>query len=289
VALAAPEAIQPLLVSGLPDAVHEPLPRGTGDGDSSAGVDGYLDGHAARALLRALRGGSLQRASALLLGPGISTQHGAPAFVRTLLAGLDEAAADGDLGACVIDADALTALAALPGWSERLALPRVLTPHPAEMARLVRRTTAEVQSTRLATALDVAQETRSVVVLKGACTIVAAPDGRARISDQANAMLATAGTGDVLAGLIAGLLAQGMEPFEAAAAAVYVHGDCGRRVAETHGTAAGLAQDLLRVLPEVRGLLEGRASTSGGIGLPPGLEAGPPMGAGGPPAGGGLW
>ncbi len=298
VAIAAPEAIQPLLLSGLPDAVHEPLPRGETPGeawgdaasDALGGADGYLDGHAARALLRALRGDSLRRASALLLGPGISTQHGAPAFVRTLLAGLDEAAADGALEACVIDADALTALAALPGWAERLALPRVLTPHPGEMARLTRRPAAEVQSTRLATALELARETASVVVLKGACTIVAAPDGRARLSDQANPMLATAGTGDVLAGLIAGLLAQGMQPFEAAAAGVYIHGDCARRVAETHGTAAGLAQDLLRTLPEVRGLLEGRAvASSGGIGLPPGLEAGPPMAGGGPPAGGGLW
>jgi hydroxyethylthiazole kinase-like uncharacterized protein yjeF len=293
VAIAAPEAIQPLLVGGLPDAVHEPLPRGEAAADVAAGevasADGYLDGHAARVLLRALRGGSLRRASALLVGPGISTEHGAPAFVRTLLAGLDEAAADGELGACVIDADALTAVAALPGWAERLALPRVLTPHPGEIARLTRRSTAEVQSTRLATAIEVARETASVVVLKGACTIVAAPDGRAQISDQANPMLATAGTGDVLAGLIAGLLAQGMEPFEAAAVAVYIHGDCARRVAETHGTAAGLAQDLLRTLPEVRGLLEGRTSPGGGIGLPPGLEAGPPMRSDTPPRGGGLW
>lgn len=289
VAIAAPEALQTLLVSDLPDAVHEPLALGDA---GSAG--GELDGHAARSLLRSLRAGSLRRTRALLVGPGISTGRGAATFVRTLLAGLDGAAADGTLAGCVIDADALSVLSMLPGWAERLSLPRVLTPHPGEMARLTRRPVADVQSRRLETALDVARDTASIVVLKGACTVIAAPDGRARISDQANPMLATAGTGDVLAGLVAGLLAQGMEPFDAAAAAVYMHGDCGRRVAETHGTAAGLAQDLLRQLPEVRGLLEGRARAAGaGIGIAPGLVAGPGAGdfggAGAPPAGGSLW
>jgi hypothetical protein len=120
------------------------------------------------------------------------------------------------------------------------------------------------------------------VVLKGACTIVAAPDGRARISPVANAMLAHAGTGDVLAGLIGGLLAQGLDPFDAASAAVWVHAEAGRAVAEAYGTAAGIAQDLLRALPEARKLLEEPAFSASGalpFGLPPGPGAG--MGAGG--------
>ncbi len=95
-----------------------------------------------------------------------------------------------------------------------------------------------------------------MVILKGAGTIVASPDGRARISPAANAMLAHGGTGDVLAGLIGGLLAQGMEPFDAASAAVWTHAEAGRLVAEAYGTAAGIAQDLLRALPDARRVLE---------------------------------
>ena len=243
VALAAPEAIQQLLVYGLPDVVHEPLPS----------TDGALDGDAARALLRALHESA---GEALLVGPGLSLTDATQEFVRTLLAGVD--AVEG-LRAVVLDADALNVLATAPGWHDGLSLPRVLTPHPGEMARLAGNTVAEVQSNRLQTALAYARQTGSIVVLKGACTVVAAPDGRASISPAANAMLATAGTGDVLAGLIAGLIAQGVEPFEASSAAVYMHAQCGDQVATAYGTAAGLAQDLLRALPEARKLLEDNA------------------------------
>ena len=86
--------------------------------------------------------------------------------------------------------------------------------------------------------------------------MIAAPDGHARLSETANSMLATAGTGDVLAGLLVGLLAQGLEPYDAASVAVYIHSDAARRVRETHGSAAGIAQDLLVTLPESRRLFE---------------------------------
>ena len=239
VVLAAPETVQPLLVYGLPDAVHQPLPD----------TDGALNGAAAPALLSALPG-----VEALLVGPGLSLTATTEEFVRLLLSGLD--GVEG-LGAAVFDADALNALAKMPGWHQRLSLPRVLTPHPGEMARLTGSTTDEVQSNRLLHAVEYASETGSVVVLKGACTVVAAPDGRARISGVANAMLATAGTGDVLAGLIGGLLAQGLEPFDAASAAVYLHAATGEEVARGYGAAAALAQDLLRALPEIRRPLDG--------------------------------
>ncbi|MPZ99786.1 MAG: NAD(P)H-hydrate dehydratase [Dehalococcoidia bacterium] len=240
VTIAAPEAVQPLLVHGLPDATHEPLPS----------TDGALDADAARELVRALRQG---RPRALLVGPGLTASEPARAFVQHLLAGLDQV--DG-LEGLVLDADALNLLAEEPGWHSRLAVPRVLTPHPGEMSRLMRRTVDEVQANRLGTALAYAQATDSVVVLKGAGTVVASPDGRARISAAANAMLAHGGTGDVLAGLIAGLIAQGMTAFDAASAAVYLHAETGRLVAEAYGTAGGIASDLLRALPESRKLLE---------------------------------
>lgn len=236
VTLAAPESIQPLLTA-LPDITHEPLPD----------TDGALDADSARALLRALSG---SKARALLVGPGIGTSDGTRAFVQHLLAGLD-GIAEG-LNAAVLDADALNLLVGEAEWWTRLALPRVLTPHPGEMARLTGLTVSRVQAARLDTALEYAARTGSVVVLKGAGTIVAAPDGRARISEVATSALAHAGTGDVLAGLIAGLIAQGLDPFDAATAAVYLHAETARQVAEVYGDASTLASDLLRVLPEVR-------------------------------------
>ncbi|MSQ42389.1 MAG: NAD(P)H-hydrate dehydratase [Dehalococcoidia bacterium] len=239
VVLAAPRSIQPLLVHGLPDVVHEPLPD----------ADGALDAAGARAMLRALPG-----ADALLVGPGLSLVPAVERFVDTLLAGLDAVAG---LRAAVLDADALTVLSRRGGWHERLALARVLTPHPGEMARLTGSTVERVQADRLGVATGFARESGSVVVLKGAGTIVAAPDGRARLSGAANAMLATAGTGDVLAGLIVGLIAQGLDPYDAATAAVYLHAEAGVRVGEALGAASGLAQDLFQALPQVRRALDG--------------------------------
>jgi len=273
VELASPEVIQPLLVHGLPDVIHEPLPS----------TDGAVDSDAARALLRALSAG---RSDVLLVGPGLSLTPETETFTRNLVSGLD---AIGGPSAVVFDADALNALANEPEWWTRLELPRVLTPHPGEMARLTGSSVEDVQASRLESAAAYAKRSNSVVVLKGACTVIAAPDGSARLSEAANAMLATAGTGDVLAGLIAGLIAQGLEPFDAASVAVYIHADAGRRVAETHGTAAGLAQDLLVALPEARRLMEAGASTSGlpdfgGIGG--GLGAGLGGMDGGMPGGG---
>ncbi|RLT44078.1 MAG: NAD(P)H-hydrate epimerase [Chloroflexi bacterium] len=159
VTLAAPEAIQPLLAS-FADATHEPMPS----------TEGTLDADAAPALLRAFDGG---RARALLVGPGLDLTPATEAFVTHLIAGL---------GAVVLDADALNVLAHIPAWYERLALPRILTPHPAEMARLAGTDVDRVQAARLDTALAYAARSGSVVVLKGACTIVAHPATAARAS-----------------------------------------------------------------------------------------------------------
>jgi len=235
VTLAAPEAIQPLLTA-LSDATHEPLPS----------TGGTLDAEAARALLRALRDG---RARALLVGPGLDLTADTEAFVTHLLAGLDQVEG---LAGVVLDADALNALAKRPGWYEGLALPRILTPHPAEMGRLAGTDSQRVQAARLETACRYAKQSGSIVVLKGACTIVAHPDGRARLSEVATSALAHAGSGDVLAGLIAGFLAQGLDPFDAASAGVAVHAECGRQAAASIGAASTLASDLLRLLPAAR-------------------------------------
>ena len=239
VTLAAPASIQPLLV-GLPDPTHEPLPS----------TEGHLDAEGARALLRALHGAN---ARALLVGPGLGLTDATRSFVQHLLAGID--AIEG-LEALVLDADALNVLAEEAAWWDRTPIPRVLTPHPGEMSRLTGLSVVDVQARRLNIALEYAERTQSVVVLKGAGTVIAAPDGRARISDVANSALAHGGTGDVLAGLIVGLLAQGMTPFDAASAAVWVHAEAARQVSEVYGAPSTLASDLLKALPEARKLLE---------------------------------
>jgi NAD(P)H-hydrate epimerase len=153
----------------------------------------------------------------------------------------------------VLDADALNALAenrqALSQVAQRGS--RVLTPHPGEMARLAGRRTAEVQADRRGLAVAAAREWGAVVVLKGSHTVVAAPDGRLSEDPHEVPALATGGTGDVLAGVIAGLVAQGSEPFEAAVTGVYVHAEAGRRIAGRLGDSGLLASDLLLEVPLV--------------------------------------
>jgi ADP-dependent NAD(P)H-hydrate dehydratase / NAD(P)H-hydrate epimerase len=149
----------------------------------------------------------------------------------------------------VLDADGLNALAGIPEWWRRFTDDAVLTPHAGEMARLLGKTIAEVQSNRLEIARESAAAWHKTVVLKGAYTVIAAADGRVDVSPFANAGLASAGTGDVLAGAVAGLAAQGLPLFEAASCAVYIHALAGEIVKDKMGDAGMLAGDLLPVLP----------------------------------------
>ena len=169
-----------------------------------------------------------ERADAFVIGPGIPTGPGMRAVVRELAARLPLP--------MVMDADALNALgtdapAALVGAPAA----RVLTPHPGEMARLLGISISDVQGDRLGHARRLAAAARAIVVLKGARTIIAAPDGAAFISPFACAALATAGSGDVLSGLIGAMLARGLAPGAAAEVGVYVHGAAGATVAARTG------------------------------------------------------
>ena len=130
-----------------------------------------------------------------------------------------------------------------------------MTPHPGEMGRLLGRPTSEVQAERHEWAMAAAQEWGAVVVLKGSHTVVAAPDGSLSEDPHEVPALATGGTGDVLAGVIAGLIAQGLEPFEASVTGVYVHAEAGRRIAGRLGDSGLLASDLLLEVPLVMQLL----------------------------------
>ncbi len=183
---------------------------------------------------------------ALLVGCGLGAQPASNALVSGLL--LDNPDLPPSL---VIDADGLNILAGISEWWRRLSRPAVVTPHPGEMARLLNTTIPAVQQDRIATATSAAQSWGCVVVLKGAHTVIAAPDGQSLVSPFANPALATAGTGDVLAGALAGLLAQGASPFNAAGAAVYAHGLAGERFFQNHGNAGLLASELASLLPDV--------------------------------------
>ena len=182
-----------------------------------------------------------KRLNAVVLGPGLGVGAATRDLVLTAL--------DGER-AVVLDADALTSFADEPAALFAHATARrpvVLTPHQGEFARLFKNV---VQGSENASKIDLARAAAkasgATVLLKGADTVIAAPDGRAAICENAPAWLATAGSGDVLAGMIAGLLAQGMPPFEAACAGAWLHGEAGNEA------GPGLiAEDLPEALPQV--------------------------------------
>ncbi|GMA51141.1 bifunctional NAD(P)H-hydrate repair enzyme Nnr [Alicyclobacillus contaminans] len=168
--------------------------------------------------------------TSLVVGPGLGAD--APAWMTVV---------EHHAGPGVLDADALPwSVTGLRTWSQW-----VLTPHPKECARLLGWDTAQVQENRLQAARQCAQVTGAVVVLKGYRSIVAAADGRLRVIPTGDASLATAGTGDVLAGMIGGLLAQGATPFDAACAGAYVHGVAGELAGERLGQASVMASDVV--------------------------------------------
>jgi len=190
---------------------------------------------------------------ALLAGCGLGQHRSTTAFVNKLLAGLPSPPPR-----LVLDADALNILSAQPGWWKGLPFEAVLTPHPGEMARLSGLEIKEIQKDRTGVSRRLASEWRQVLVLKGAHTVVAAPDGQCRVSPSANAGLASAGTGDVLAGVIAGLLGQGLKHFDAAALGVFLHALAGEMARDDMGDAGMLASDLLPLLPRaIKKLKEG--------------------------------
>ena len=155
----------------------------------------------------------------------------------------------------VIDADGLNALAESQRIKGKLGKARVLTPHPGELGRLTGKTAEAINADRHAAARKAAKEWGAVVVLKGAHTVVAHPDGRISEDPHEVPALATGGTGDVLSGIIGGLIAQGSEPFTAAITGVYIHAAAGRRISERLGDSGLLASDLLPEIPLVMTVL----------------------------------
>jgi NAD(P)H-hydrate epimerase len=239
VTLAAPRSVTEIVASRLAEATYVPLV------ESEPGApDPEVAG---RQIIQAC-----ERVTAMLIGPGLGQTPYIGPMLRRMLAG---PLPDIPL---IFDADGLNALARVRMWWEQLRRPAAITPHPGEMARLMETTVEAVQDDRLGTARAGAEKFGCVVILKGACTIVAHPDGRARISPWANAALATGGTGDVLAGVVVSLLAQGVAPFDAATLAVYAHGLAGHMASGRTGVASLVAGDVLAELPEAVRRLEAR-------------------------------
>ena len=230
VTLASPKGVYPNLASKLTEVIHLPLPEDD---------DGRFHPEAADLVKEQLR-----HYTSMVVGCGFGRSAGLASFIKKLL--LEEAQPPVPV---VIDADGLNNLSTIDGWWKDLTSPAVLTPHPGEMSTLSGVTTADVQARRIGTVVEWSARWGHVLTLKGAFTAIAGPEGRCKVSPFANPGLASGGTGDVLSGVIGGLLAQGLSPEDAACCGVYLHGAAGEVVRQQMGDRGTLAGDLLKALP----------------------------------------
>jgi hydroxyethylthiazole kinase-like uncharacterized protein yjeF len=252
VTAAVPEPILQIVHLGSIESMVLPLPTGSagpprdhGAGDAGGGHGaGDAGGHGGGALAAAAVERVLEAAagkSALAVGPGLGQDPGTVAAIRRLAA-----AAELPL---VLDADGINAFAGRPEELAARRAPTVLTPHPGELGRLLGISTAEVQADRPAAARRAAAVTSAIVVLKGSLTLIAAPRGGLYVNPTGNPGMASGGTGDVLTGILGGLLAQRLEPLDAACLAVYLHGLAGDlALARLRGPSLA-AEDLIASLP----------------------------------------
>ena len=228
VTLAVPESLHHILEVKTTEAMTTPLP------DS---VSGHLANSAFPAIQKLLANKSV-----VALGPGIGLRPGTIALVHTLIESIEQP--------MVIDADGLNALAEDVNLLKRKKTSTmVLTPHPAEMARLLGTSIPDVDAIRISVAQEFATNYGVYLVLKGARTIIASPDGPAAINGSGNPGLASGGTGDVLAGIITSLVGQGYQPWNACCLGVFLHGTAADLVAEKKGEIGITASDIIEALP----------------------------------------
>lgn len=257
VSMAVPSPLHAALAGHFPEAIWVLLPHELGiiAANAESVVRENLDG-----------------ISSVLIGPGIGQEGTTKEFLGCLLnfqkapigtrmgfidPGKGKPKNNFQIPALVIDADGLKLIAQFDEWFKAIPDSTVLTPHPGEMAILTGLSKDEIQAARLANAERFAKEWGHIIVLKGAVTVIASPDGKTGVVPIATPALARAGTGDVLAGMIAGLLAQGVDPFLAACASVWLHAQAGLASAERLGTTASvLAGDVLDEIPGVISKLE---------------------------------
>ena len=255
VTLAVPAPLHGVLAGHFPEATWVLLPS----------EQGVISRDAAEVLMK-----NWERATALLIGPGFGKEDTTREFIANILSGPtgrkkaagrigfvqvqadDQQEKAGATPALVVDADGLRLMSKIKDWQKLLPGPAILTPHPGEMSALTGLSVDEIQGNRQAIASRYAKEWGHVIVLKGAFTVVAAPDQRVVIIPVASPALARAGTGDVLAGIIVGLRAQGVEPFDAAVAGAWIHAQAGLYAADDLGAAASvLAGDVLDSISDV--------------------------------------
>lgn len=228
VTVAAPSSVNDVLESKLLEVMTLPLPETKARTLTRSGLDRLLT--------------FMHSRTAIAVGPGLSTHPETVELVQCLMKHIDRPT--------VLDADALNALAGRASLLTECKIPPIITPHPGEMARLeVGATSQSVNVDRIGTARRFSRERGVIVVLKGARTVIARPDGLLAVCPTGNPGMATAGTGDVLTGMMAGLLAQGIPAWEVACAATYLHGLAGDLAAEKLGEAGMIAGDLLAHIP----------------------------------------
>ncbi len=226
--LAFPDGIGDIVGSDVVEAIKTPLPQTESEALSPAGLETLLEASG--------------NAAAIAIGPGIGTDRRTQKLELGFLAEVDKP--------IVIDADGINNLAGKLALLSRAKTPMVLTPHPGEFARLTGLKPAAINADRVGVSRRFATERKVVLVLKGASTVVAAPDGRVFNNPTGNSGLASGGTGDVLTGLITGLMAQGMSPLDAACAGVFLHGLAADIAAQSLTEYCLAAGDLPDFLPQ---------------------------------------
>jgi NAD(P)H-hydrate epimerase len=239
VTIACPESTLAVLAASRSELMTAPVPEAAGGCFGRAAEKPVLELAAAR--------------DVVALGPGVGRGEETRHFVRNVTRAL--------AGPLVLDADGLVAFEGALSELRARGAPTILTPHPGEAALLLGSTPAEVNRDRLAAARRLAAETGALVALKGAATVVAAPDGFVAVNPTGGPALASGGTGDVLTGVIAGLLAQGLAPRDAAVLGVFVHGAAADRLAELRGAVGVLAGEVAGALPDA---LRALGDNSGG-------------------------
>lgn len=258
VRMAVPQAIYPMLATQLPEAVWLLLPHDMGVINTAA-LDVFFD--------------EMGEVDALLVGPGLGREIETAEFMRGLLRA-DHQSKKGRMGflsnsgeatakpdrmlptSLVIDADGLNLLSEIEEWWKLLPEGTVLTPHAGEMAHLSGLDRDTILADRIGVVSQKAGEWGCVVILKGAFTAIGAPDGRVAVIPVATDALSTAGTGDVLAGCVVGLMAQGAAPFDAAVAGAYIHGTAGLLAGKERPTRSVVASDVLAAIPEALARIE---------------------------------
>jgi NAD(P)H-hydrate epimerase len=214
-----------VIAAACSELMTEPLPQ------TKSGHIGY----AAKAVIEEL----LKNKTVLAIGPGLGTEEETVALVRDLYRSVDVP--------MIVDADALNALAGSDLKTHKV---RIMTPHPGEMGRLIGKSAKEVQHTRLSSAETLAKESGAAIVLKGDRTVIAFAGGETWVNPTGSPAMATGGTGDVLTGMISGLIAQHADDWPRAVAdAVWLHGRSGELGAQAMGEQCMVATDLLRYLP----------------------------------------